>query len=469
MSSTPDTPKKKKKLPFKRTVARKSSEDAANNPGAPGAKEPNEDDNGLDFFRRSKDVFPMALEEVAHELKEGKGGKGRRESSSDQHARKRLKLSPDSERAPSMKRERTPESSSETSSKVKMPPPRDDSDDDLIMDVKGKGKEVIRAAKTPTPRKMVSAASPSFLHDDGDDYSDDWNPSGKNPNTRQMKGSYGPSRDSSPAEILDGDDEDTFISKHESDTELDIETKDAEPDEFSAWIAKAKELEEKNQDVVITVFVNSRLEGTVPLGASRKLGQGMRVILDTWIAIQRNNAKLYISEEQAEGLFMTWKGNKVYDHTTIASLGVEVDANGDLKGGEGDGVFRGGLALEVWTEESHAEYIKEKELKRAQMLGFDDNDDSLDYAVKEEEAPPAPKPKGIRVVLKAKDSDPFKISIRNDTTVTDLLQVFRDNHEIDSSLELALYFDGERLEDESAVADADLDPDDTNQLEVHVI
>ncbi|KAK0719462.1 hypothetical protein B0H67DRAFT_152616 [Lasiosphaeris hirsuta] len=450
MTPPPDTTKKKKRLPFKRTVARKSSEDATNNSGTPDAKEPNEDDNGLDFFRRSKDVFPMVLEEVAHELKEGKSRKGGH-----------------SEEASPLKRERTTGSPSETRPKAKMPPPGDDSDsDDLIMDVKGKGKEVVRATKTPTPKKTAQ----NFIHDDDDDSNDDWNPSGliKKPGTRPLKDRYGPSRDSSPVEILDDDEhEDALIPKHESDTELEPETKDAEPDEFSAWIAKAKELEEKNQDVVIKVFVTSRLGGTIPLGAARKLGQGMRVILDTWIAVQRTKANLDISDKEAGGLFMTWKGNKVYDHSTIASLGVEVDADGSLKGGEDDGVIRGGLALEVWTEESHAEYIKEKELKRAKMLGLDDNDDILDYAVKEEATPP-PKPKGIRIILKAKDLDPFKISIHNDTTVVDLLQVFRDNQRIHPDLELALYFDGERLEDESVVANADLDPDDVNQLEVHV-
>ena len=71
----------KKKLPFKRTVARKPLGDAPST-----EKEP---ENDLDFFRRSKEVIPLVLEEVEKSFEREKT------SSPQSHERKRKRPSLD--------------------------------------------------------------------------------------------------------------------------------------------------------------------------------------------------------------------------------------------------------------------------------------------------------------------------------------------------------------------------------------
>jgi flagellar motor protein MotB len=73
----------KKKLPFKRTVARKVQPD-------PETETPQkaEDDNGLDLFRHSEEVFATVLREKEEEAL-------REESTLEKHHSKRRKVSVD--------------------------------------------------------------------------------------------------------------------------------------------------------------------------------------------------------------------------------------------------------------------------------------------------------------------------------------------------------------------------------------
>jgi hypothetical protein len=66
--------KKKKNLPFKRTVARKKSPDPFGDEPRPGkgnsgGRDDDDDDDGINMFRRSNEVFPLAIEEQQRRLR----------------------------------------------------------------------------------------------------------------------------------------------------------------------------------------------------------------------------------------------------------------------------------------------------------------------------------------------------------------------------------------------------------------
>jgi hypothetical protein len=192
-------------------------------------------------------------------------------------------------------------------------------------------------------------------------------------------------------------------------------------------------------------------------------------------------AGIVIPDDVAASLFLTWKGNKIYGHSTLASLGVRVDAQGVVKGdrgGEADGYFPMGIVLEVWSEQGYSDYLAEKGKKRRLELGSDDEDlaagDALvdgggmpsgSYRAPE---PEAPRKKGIKIVMKAKDHEALRTTAREDTSVELLVEAFRTQREIGPEWEVAIWFDGERLDEESVLGDLDLDSDDVNQLEVHI-
>ncbi|EAQ88299.1 hypothetical protein CHGG_04918 [Chaetomium globosum CBS 148.51] len=480
---------KKRALPFKRTVARKQrlSEEP---------KKPDED-NDLDLFRHSKEVFP----EVLREAKEAE-----EEKDQSQNDRKRRKLSSSS-------------SSDPTHSRKQSTTAGDGSDDDLIMDVKGKGKEIIRPRRSSTPplpssaqtilrtpssnRASPKAASsrrtrsqnqngspalPVTITDDSDSDSDAKPPTSlpqqqndlTNPATRLRPETEPPTELSSPIEILPNPNPFTSPSPPKQPAEAD----------FSEWITKARALQAADdQKAVVKIFISSRLPGCeLPVIAQRRLNQGVQLLLDVWVSQKvdvleelRARDPVFAAAPIAAGrFFLTWKGNKIYGHSTLAALGVRVDARGALRGAHGDGYVRDGLHLEVWTEEAYAEYLENRGKEWALKLGEKEEEDG-EYGVDgrgagagagagggEAAAAATPKKKGIRVVLKAKEHEALKLTTREETDVEMLIEAFRTQRDIGPEWSVAIYFDGERLEEDALVSEIDVDPDDVNQMEVHV-
>ncbi|KAK3292195.1 uncharacterized protein B0H64DRAFT_364927 [Chaetomium fimeti] len=461
------SPPKKRALPFKRTVARKQQ--SSEEPKKP------EEDNDLDLFRHSKEVFP----EVLREAKEA--GEEKDQSQND-HKRRKLSSSSSSDPIHSRKRSTV----------------ADESDDDLIMDVKGKGKEIIRPRRLSTPPGPSSAQTLSRTPG-----SNRTTPKTK---TRASRRSRSRNRTGSPAlpvTILDDSDEEdikpTTSRSQPRDSTTDTATplrsappadssspieiltnplSDPEPpnEDFSEWVNKARALQAaESQNTVATIFITSRLPGCEePMLVTRRLNQGVQLLLDVWVS--RNEAALGPTAAAAEPgrLFLTWKGNKIYGHSTLASLGVQVDARGALRDNVGEGYVRGGgLHLEVWTEEVYAEYLENRGKEWALKLGVEEEGEEEGDVVEAgtgfggagEEVPPARK-KGIRIVLKAKEHEPLKLTAREETDAEMLVEAFRTQRGIGPEWELAISFDGERLDDDVLISDLDVDPDEVNQLEV---
>ncbi|GAB1318695.1 hypothetical protein MFIFM68171_08905 [Madurella fahalii] len=497
MADTQPAPPKKR-LPFKRTVARKQQSDLD---AAKSAKA--EDDSDLELFRHSKEVFNAIIQEAEEEER-------RTSATPENRERKRRKTSLDASPTRNSQRRTSHELSPLGRSGT-----HDKSDDDLIMDVKGKGKEIIRPSRTPTPRRPTSrrssrtvTRSPSFTAAAaGDDSDDDGAIPTASANRRRKSNSYHPSprrrpsrreydsdEDDSPIEILPpaAEIERTKPSNKTTSADSDIEEipqpVDNAPDEFSEWVAKAREMQEKSKlSAIVNCFLTSRLPGAAaPVVARRRLNQGVALMLEVWVDTQRNRGVI-VPDDVARNLFLTWKGNKIYSQSTIASLGVQVDAQGQLKGGEGEGYTRGGIHLEVWTEEAYQEWLVWRGRERALKLGaLDDDDEGKEEEGGHEEGQHVTlgaergrvgepvvvqqkkKKKGIKVVLKAKDYEVLKLTAKEDSTIETIVEVFRTQREVGPEWDVAIYFDGERLEEDSLVKDADIDMDDINQFEVNV-
>ncbi len=347
------------------------------------------------------------------------------------------------------------------------------SDDDFIMDVKGKGKEIIRSIGTSTPIKTKPSAvelepfnSPIVsLDSDSDDDIRKAASSSKKPKANSTTRISRPFRFSSSPDVSDAKPTIKTDLQPEDNSDLEIVESGAQEqdDDLSIWVTRARELQEKNKDVAVNFALSARMEGTVPLVARRRLGQEVKLLLDTWIAHQYQKGYRFPEDVQTERLFLTWNLNKVYSHSSAASLGVELNPEGTIKNAIGPGYYKGGLFFEVWTEELYAECIRDRDRERALQIGDDDSEMGAEDMV-EEEAPV----KKTSIVLKAKQLEPLETKIRPDTTVEALIKEFRSKRAVNGNTEIAIYFDGEKLEEDSLVQDADLDPDDVNQLEVHI-
>lgn len=436
----------------------------------------------------------------------------------------------------------------------------DSDDDDLIMDVKGKGKEIVRP-RVPTPRKPISTTprklgtTPSkkrfAFSDDEDDHGKDdlYSPHSK----RRNPGRFSPKPStlgrstranplgSSPLEgfetsfnlpgassvskrkpfqpaALDSDndneDQDLEISEvrpkkcsssvlsssppppAEDEAPVVDDKADNDDEDFSKWVTRAAQLEATQPDWPIALLVTSRMPHTKPLSVRRRMKQSLKVVLDTWIQYQENNG-CKVPEQIQDKLFLTFKGNRIYSNSTIASLGVKVDANGILQlpplgvltGREGmDGYTQGrnpGLVLEVWHEEFYEDEMAKDRKRRERELGLLDDDDHDDdeedqqpqsngqprggsEAAAAEAAAAEVKKSKIRIVLKAKDLQPLKIAVYEDTPVGTMVQAFRNQKGIEPGKAVVIQFDGEELREDMLVGDMDIERDEPNQFEVYI-
>ncbi|KAK4176639.1 hypothetical protein QBC36DRAFT_328786 [Triangularia setosa] len=429
------------RLPFKRKESQPK-------PASPVTLGSDDDDDGdaLSLFRHSKEVFPEVIREAEEESRDRSNGRKRKSSPSEEDGNERG-------------RRRRTSSLGQSSS-----PPRQkltldgsDDDDDIIMDVKGKGKEVVRPTKIVTPVKQRSAAvsaTPVVVIGDND-------------NDNDALSTVTPARGKKPVKAdLDSDDDSDIQEVDPFDKE---ESPNSHDDELQELIRKQREkLGRVKEDFIVHIFVSSPIPNTKPIVVRRKAKQDMVPIIPTWIKKQQELGLDFSSEEL--NLFVTWKHNKIYTPNNVASLNLEINEDGQIVFGQGDGyrAIKQGPALhmEVWDEANYKDFQRWKDKERSARYGLVDLGEAGDCDA--ESAPEEPKKKGIKVVLKAKDLEPLKMSVQEDNTVGNMIEAFRQRRDIGEEWHVSIWLEGDELEEDTLVKDADIDPDEPNQFEVHM-
>ncbi|KAI1457443.1 hypothetical protein F4805DRAFT_179056 [Annulohypoxylon moriforme] len=475
----------KKKLPFKRTARRKSSET------------PNDD--ALSLFSRSGDFFEeqqrllkekaekekaeKAAKEAARKAKEAKEAKAiqqRKERLAQEpkiehidlldekpilepgSAKKRRRISrthededeitPDREYKPS-KKQRSPSEPFET------PPP-----------TRARGNRLTRT-RYPT----LSRASPSLISLDDDD-DDPFAP--KSP-LAKFASAKKPIKLETKQDVIALDDD----SDPQADTgEQPKEDEDEDPSEYYIRLARARAQKEKmerearekrgdsaaidEEDPIIQILIHSHMHGINPLLFRRRLSQKLDVVYRTWI--EQQVAKTNVPRPVLDSMFFTWKGNKVYPHTTLKTLGIKPERDGglypDWKSDQEGYRGREKVFFEAWTQQLYDEYLESKERQRLQHLN------ELEGVYEGSQEPELPQTsqeeKKIRIHFKAKDQPPTKVTVRSSTTAAQLVKAYRRLANIPEDKTIELHWDGEALEDETTVEEADIE--DMDSLEVHV-
>ncbi|KAK4655355.1 hypothetical protein QC762_301670 [Podospora pseudocomata] len=420
------------RLPFER----RESQPKPVLPIASGSED-DDDDDALSLFRHSKQVFPKVIREAEEESRDRSNERKRKSSLSEEEGNERVRR----------RRTSSPGLSSSPPKQMAGLADSDDDDDDLIMDVKGKGKEVVRPTKIVTPvkpRHTAVSATPVVMIDDSD--SDD-------------------ALDKKPVKAdLDSDDDSDIQEFSPFEKQ---ESPDSHDDELQEMIRKQREkLGRVKEDLVVHIYVDSPIPNMKPILVRRKAKQDMAPIIPTWIAKQREIG-LDISSEELN-LFVTWKNNKIYTPNSVASLNLDIDEDGNIVFGDGEGyrMLRQGPALhmQVWDEDNYKDFQQWKDKERSVRYGLVD----LTEADDAEPVPEEPKKKGIKVVLKAKDLEPLKLSVQEDTTVGTMIEAFRQKRAVGDAWQVSIWLEGDELEEDALVKDTDIDPDEPNQFEVHM-
>ncbi|KAG6366705.1 hypothetical protein INS49_000884 [Diaporthe citri] len=504
MAHTMGTPvkafKKKKAFAFLKSAPKPSPSVESN--GEHFDKEAGEDDDGLDLFRRSRDFFPVVVQEQEH-----------RQTTPEEKSEERNRLSQESTQSPSppsSKRRKLsspahtydprdaeedlygPPTPPRRVTKSRSPPPRKSPiKQSTPSPVKSKRKERMQPLQSDillTPTRSSSnqpcANEVIALDDDEDDDNGvvvEELPAGspavtRTASTRTSRTISMPREEKTPSPgpiTIDDSDDDVF------ETPTDPADDD---DPFAHFIQRAREREaaakaeaaaaassrseiqpstpegapRKRREPLIEVkiFVQSRMArfpDVPPFGAKRGMSQNLGVIRRSFLLWLRKMGHS-VSEEDEANIFLTWKRRKIYDVSTGVSLGWNPSVAEDSSSSSTPGFMRGGVLLEAWTQEDFDGWLAEEEKQRMMKRG-DLVEDVSDEEPVEEQVDNA----RVRVTIKEKDQEPFKFTAYVDMEIRLMILAIRQMRKIPNDREIKLRYEGEWLEGGVTVQEADIE------------
>ncbi|KAL9043140.1 MAG: hypothetical protein Q9180_000076 [Flavoplaca navasiana] len=209
-------------------------------------------------------------------------------------------------------------------------------------------------------------------------------------------------------------------------------------------------------DPAVAILITSRIPNTNPLIVNRKVSQRLKDVRLTWCHRQ------HFEPDTTEAVFLTWKGKRLFDVTTCKSLGIGVDSQGHIvTKGQGD-------ILGDEEEQIHMEAMTEKILEDDQRAKRLKTEKAEHGETKAHEKPSEIRKNvpQVRIILKAKGFDDFKLIVKPTTPISRIVNAFKLEKQIEDSREVFLSFDGDRLAPEIQVADTELN--DMDYIDVYV-
>ncbi|KAI2483054.1 SMT3 Ubiquitin protein [Pyrenophora tritici-repentis] len=205
------------------------------------------------------------------------------------------------------------------------------------------------------------------------------------------------------------------------------------------------------------LFIEPEMDNARPLMVKVRIDNPISKPRTAWCKIQN------FTPQMTDSVFFTWNGTRLYDSTTIKRLGIQVDDKGNVTV-EGDSNIYDDVNLpkihvQAWTEELFRERKKQDaEAKAAKKAAAEAP------VVIEDRFPtpePAPAVTKIRLTLRAKGREDFKLSVKPDTTFAHIASAYKTKLKIPNDQPVTLMFDGERLVPIDTVADCELEDKDT--------
>lgn len=496
MAKTAKGIKKKKAFAFLKSGPKSTPSSDAN--GGQFGNEAGDDDDGLDLFRRSRDFFPVVVQEQVHPqvTPDEAGDHDRLSQASTQSpsppSSKRRKLSSPVRTTDFRDTEDDlygpPTPPRRVTKSISTSPQKPHTMRSTPSPAQSKGKErmhPVQGDSLLTPTRSSSnqpCANEVISLDDEDDHADEELPTSRRATSTATTGTrtikdVSVSRDEEtpspdPITINDSDDDDVFENSTEPADGNDPfahfvvraqEREDAAKAEAAAVAASRSELQPSTPDgapkrepiIEVKIFVQSRIArfpDVGPFGAKRGMNQNLGVIRRTFLMWLRKGGHA-ISDEDEANIFLTWKRRKIYDVSTGVNLGWRPSAAEGSSSSSTPGFMKGGVLLEAWTQEDYDGWLAEEEKQRMVKRGDLVEDVSDDEFAEE----PDEKDAKIRISIKEKDKEPFKLSVYTDMEIRLLIPAIRKMRNIPNDREIKLRYEGEWLEGAGTVEEADIE------------
>ena len=151
----------------------------------------------------------------------------------------------------------------------------------------------------------------------------------------------------------------------------------------------------------ISILITSRISNTLPLIVNRRLSQRLKEVRVTWC--QRQN----FTSDFSSTVVLTWRGKRLFDVTSCKSLGIGVDADGNIvTKGEKDilGEENRQIHMEAMTEEMFEDRRKAKVEDMGSTSQVQEVEEPMEERPQQEEQ--------VKIILKAKGFPDFKLIVK---------------------------------------------------------
>ncbi|KAA8905570.1 ubiquitin-2 like Rad60 SUMO-like-domain-containing protein [Sphaerosporella brunnea] len=208
--------------------------------------------------------------------------------------------------------------------------------------------------------------------------------------------------------------------------------------------ARAAQAPQESNQPVIYILITSDIANTKPLMVKRRYDQPIKDVRLVWCEAQK------FTPAQTNEVFLVWKNRiKLADRVSCKGIGVALDPSGEPNG---DGVIAGKVHFQAMTQE----------LFERAISGPREEEEELPEEKKKEE----PEEGLIRLVLKSKGKDEYKLRVRPTTTIASMIEAYRKAKNVGPAQVVRLDFEGDTLDPDDTVGDTDLE--DMVMIDVYV-
>ena len=190
----------------------------------------------------------------------------------------------------------------------------------------------------------------------------------------------------------------------------------------------------------VQLFIQTLIPNTKELLVHRKLSQPLEQVRKAWCSKQSFPPEFW------PNVFLIHRMRRLYDVTLCKSLGLELDAFGNLtmKGAEGkEGVAK--VHLQAVTQEIYDELLAERDLEAKRRSGELPPENQRDDGAEDEDA--SKDESQIRITMVAKNSEDFKLIVKPVNCPTSTPTIVRQT--ADHCLDHALFQDRRCIQEEA--------------------
>ncbi|KAF2854791.1 hypothetical protein T440DRAFT_464930 [Plenodomus tracheiphilus IPT5] len=214
---------------------------------------------------------------------------------------------------------------------------------------------------------------------------------------------------------------------------------------------------------IAQLFIQPEIPDAKPLMVKVRVDSTIEKPRKAWCERQQ------YTPQMTRGIFFTWKGTRLYDSTTIRRLGIQIDKHGNVSvDGDTnlyDEVNVPKIHVEAWTEDL---FLQRKREDAADVAA---KKTAAEAPLEAEQRTPTPEPEPVvsrvRLVLKVKGKDDFRLTVKPDTTFEHITSAYKTKLKVPKEQPITLVFDGDRLSPLDTVADAGIEDLDAIDVVFH--